>query len=169
MKLVEFYRGEIPNGNGIYIDDILSYTYHQLEGDHEYIQWILPKREASMFHPDIPVLDQRQIVLFNSDHQLKGKVGEVLHKMLDFYGMRLEDGLVRWQESDPENGHKNPKWWLDHFNHNFLRITRMLISLRHLGFANEAIAIYKLLKTERDKYDDVTHEYWEDAAYGPLP
>ena len=159
MKLVQFYRGEIPNANGVFIDDILAYNYSELEGDHEYIQWLLPNARPSMFHPNVPVLDDDQIVLFKSDPDLKSKFASAVCKMLDFYGMEIEDSHLRWQQ--PGN-HKNPKWWLAFFNHNFLRITRMLTCLKLLGYEGLAKAVLQLL--ERENIDGESMGYWQDAV-----
>lgn len=71
MKLVQFYRGKIPNNEGLFIDDILSYGYEQLEVDHAYIQWILPLKERSMFNTEAPLLTDQEIDLFKSDSDLK--------------------------------------------------------------------------------------------------
>lgn len=169
MKLVEFYRGEIPNNEGVFIDDIMAYSYDQLEVDHAYIQWILPLKERSMFNVDAPLLHDDEITLFKADPELQMKVYGVAFKMLDYFGMYLHRGSVGWQEPDPEYGHKDPKWWLRHFNHNFLRMTRMLTSLRYLGFEKLSVAIYECLLSSRDMYGKESYEYWTDAATGPLP
>ena len=169
MKLIQFYRGEIPNNEGVFIDDILSYSYGQLEVDHAYIQWILPLKERSMFNTDAPLLHDNEIVLFTSDPELKEKVTRVAYKMMDYFGMYVHGGKVDWQESDPQHGHKDPKWWLRHFNHNFLRMTRMLTSLRYLGYAELSLEIYQCLLNCRILYGRQSYEYWTEAATGPLP
>lgn len=169
MKLVEFYRGEIPNNEGVFIDEIMTYGYEQLEVDHAYIQWIFPLKERSMFNIEAPLLHDDEIILFKSDPELRGTVSEIICKMLDYFGMYFHRGAVNWQEPDPENGHKDPKWWLRFFNHNFLRMTRMLTSLRHLGFENISLAVYECLLSSREMYGKESYEYWTDAATGPLP
>ena len=171
QTVVGFWRGEFPTESGFYFDDILNFSYEAMESGHDYIQWVLPKREPSMFRSDIPTLKEEEIELFNTDSELKEKVNKMMHKVLDFYGMELKkDGLVVWQKPKEEGGnHNDPKWWIKHFNHNFLRITRMLISLRHLGHENVSKSVFKLLSTEKDKYDESTEWYWSEATYGPLP
>lgn len=168
MKLVEFYRGEIPNNEGVFLEEILSYSYGQFEVDHAYIQWILPLKERSMFNTDAPLLHDDEIALFKSDPALRSKLSEVVQRMLDYFGMYFHRGVVNWQEPDPEHGHKDPKWWLRHFNHNFLRMTRMLTSLRYLGLEDISVAIYNCLLSCRDMYGKESYEYWTDAATGPL-
>lgn len=169
MKLVEFYRGEIPNNEGVFLEQILDYTYGQLEIDHAYVQWIFPLKERSMFNIDAPLLHDEEIILFKTDIELKNKVSEVTQKMLDYFGMCFHHGVVCWQEPDPEYGHKDPKWWLRHFNHNFLRMTRMLSSLRYLGLENVSVAVYECLLSCREMYGNESYNYWTEAALGTLP
>ena len=169
MKLVQFYRGEIPNNEGVFIDEILAYSYGALEDDHAYIQWILPLKERSMFNTDAPLLTDKEIELFAIDPELKTKVYSVAYKMIDFYGMYIHGSKADWQESDDKHGHKDPKWWLRRFNHNFLRITRMLRSLRYLGCPELSEAIYECLMKSRDMFEVSSYEYWTEAVAGPLP
>lgn len=171
MKVIDFWNGEVATETGHYFEDVMGYSYEALESGHDYIQWLLPKREPSMFRSEIPTLTDDEIELFSTDPVLKEKVDRVMHKMLDFYGMVLtHDGLVLWQLPKSEGGNRNnPKWWLGHFNHNYLRITRMLMSFRHLDKTEVAKAVYKLLLTDQDKYGQQTQWYWSEATYGPLP
>jgi hypothetical protein len=87
MKLVEFYRGEIPNNEGVSLEDILAYSYGQFEVDHAYIQWIFPLKERSNFNVEAPLLHDDEIVLFKSDPELRSKLSEVVQRMLDYFGM----------------------------------------------------------------------------------
>lgn len=169
MKLVQFYRGEIPNNEGSFITDIMAYSYYQLEADHAYIQYILPLRERSMFNVEAPILTDDEIILFCSDPELTLKTYSTALKMLDFFGMYLHGTDVGWQEPDPQHGHKDPKWWLRDFNHNFLRMTRMLTSLRYFGYDEISLSTYNCLLESGVYFSKESHEYWTDAATGPLP
>lgn len=168
MRVVQFYRGEIPNNEGLFFDDFMLYGYEQLEADHAYIQWVLPNREPSMFNEDAPLITEEEMILFREDPELKEKAIAVAMKMLDFYGMSLQGEGVGWQTPD-EIGHHDPKWWLRHFNHNFLRVTRMLTSLRYLGLENWSLAMFDNLLESRDMYGETSYNYWSEAATGPLP
>jgi hypothetical protein len=132
VKLIHFYRGEIPNNEGVWLKDIMAYKYGQFECDHAWIQWVFPTKEPSNFNVDAPLLTNDEIILFQSDPVLKEKVFAAILKVLDFYGMEIHDEAVRWQEIET---HESPQWWLESFNHNFLRITRILTSMRYLGYA----------------------------------
>jgi hypothetical protein len=41
-KIVDFYKGKIPDSEGRMIYDIYKYDYSELEGIHNYIQWLFP-------------------------------------------------------------------------------------------------------------------------------
>ena len=58
------------------------------------------------------------------------------------------------------------------YNHNHLRITRIIRSLRVLGLENEAVAFFKALKEQCDDQPDrVSHvsvSFWSKAVSRPL-
>jgi hypothetical protein len=89
-------------------------------------------KEPSMFHPEVPRLTEQEIHLFKSNPELQDKIETAFWKMMDFYGLEydMEQVNLRWQQPGK---HRNPDWWLKHFNHNCLRITRILKSTRYLG------------------------------------
>lgn len=161
MKAVQFYRSEIANNDGTTFEDILAYSYGALEVDHSYIQWLFPLYEPSCFNVLAPVLTTEEQILFSTDPFLRDRVEKAFHKMLDFYGLQYSDEVVSWQVPGK---HENPQWWLEFFNHNMLRITRILMSLRLLGRTDLCMALYKLLLTVRNRVTQNTWDYWNDAA-----
>jgi len=163
--LVEFYRNEQPTPEGLMFADFVNYSYEQFEGDHAWIQWILPTKEASAFNPDVPLLTDEDITLFKSDSKILENYMYAIYRVMDFYGMTIFKGNAMWQEA---GNHKNPKWWLEHFNHNFLRVTRLLLSLRYMGYDNLSQSIFELLKVHREQYQNSVDQYWEPSVYGPL-
>ncbi len=167
MELVNFYRGEIPNDEGVWLKDIMQYKYGEFECDHAWIQWVFPLMEPSNYNVDAPLLTIEEIILFQNDPVLKERVSDAIIKVLDFYGMETnEDGEVVWQA--PGN-HKNPQWWLKEFNHNFLRITRLLISMRYLGYEELSRQVFSNIMIYRDKFEDMSYRFWSEAALGTLP
>ena len=170
MRFIQFYRGEIATDDGDYLNDIIhNWSYERMEGCHSYVQWVFPLMEGSMFHPEVPCLTLDEIKLFRSELELRYKVMDAYVKMLDFYGIEMRSGFtVQFQEPGK---HKNPIWWLKQFNHNFLRITRILKSMRLLGFEYESLSLFKLLTDIRPDWpviSDNSYSYWKDAATGPL-
>jgi hypothetical protein len=76
MKLVQFYRGEIPTEDGDFISDVFSWGPERLEGCHSYIQWLFPLVEGSMFHPEVPCLNQDEMELFRKDPTVQQNLGK---------------------------------------------------------------------------------------------
>lgn len=60
--------------------------------------------------------------------------------------------------------------WVHRFDHNHLRITRIIRSLRVLGLEEEAIAFFQALKSiqEASNISPKSLNYWSRAAFRPL-
>jgi hypothetical protein len=144
----------------------MQYGYEQFEGDHAWIQWILPTKERSAFNVECPLLTDEDIVLFKSDPVLIENYMYAIYRAMDFFGMTVFRGEAVWQEA---GNHKNPKWWLEHFNHNFLRMTRLLLSLRYMGYDRLCRSIFTLLSEYEESHQNSVQQYWGPAAYGPIP
>jgi len=168
--LVSFYRGEIGNDEGYMFEEMMNWDYDKIESCHSHIQWFFPMREKSMFNPDAPALNDEEIELFKADPELRTKVKEAFVKILDFYGFELDEAGEKPQINLQEAGvnHNDPQWWLRRFNHNFLRISRILTSLRYLGFEEYSQLFFSKLLQYREFYDDTTYQHWRLAATGPL-
>jgi hypothetical protein len=166
-RFIQFYLGEVPDSEGRTIHDILTFSLHDLEVVHDYIQWLFPVRERSHFNPKAPLLSDEDIRVFRASEVLKGTLHKAFLKMLEFYGFELHDKQVvrsaNWNQR---------KGWLTPYNHNFLRITRILTSLRLLGLEECAQALYSVLEEVRHEHvariGVETWRFWTDAACQPL-
>jgi hypothetical protein len=166
--LVSFYRGESPDSSGRSLDEIHSWNDDKLEYTHDYIQWLFPLEERSQFNPDAPLLDAAQIQAVRSDDTLKEKLVKSLQVMLAFYGLQCEAKEGAMVVTKSKAFAKRAQNWLSKHNHNYLRITRILTSLRLLGLEAQARAFFNCLEQifqeERDKIGNVTFGYWRRAA-----
>jgi len=158
-KIVDFYREECGNNNGHMLKEILSWSNGALEMDHDYIQWLFPSNEQSNFNCDAPTLTQEEAAIFQADPSLKEKVRESFQRILKFFEFDGEETIKPTQEVP---------LWLQAFNHNMLRATRVIKSLRLLGLDAEAAAFYKCLEGFKDRVSGNTFEYWRAAAQDPL-
>jgi hypothetical protein len=96
---------------------------------HDYIQWIFPLPERSGASPWAPVLDAATIAAIRNDAEMQGRLRAAFERMLAFYGFALEgDAVVEGPRFVAASRN-----WLHAGNHNHLRLTRMLRSLRVLG------------------------------------
>jgi hypothetical protein len=138
--LIAFYRGLAPDSQGRRIDEIWSWDHRRLEMVHDYIQWLFPLPEPSRFNPDAPLLSAADSTVFRGDPALQDRVRKSLDLMLDFLGLSRAGSVIA----------RGPGFarahWLEPLNHNHLRLTRMLLFLRHAGLEAEARALLACLE-----------------------
>jgi hypothetical protein len=164
-QLLDFYRLQAPDLEGRMLSDIWSWSDNELEQCHDFIQWMFPLDEPSSVNADAPLVTQEDQASFRSDFVLRNAYQRSLKRFLQFLGLGIAaDGSVgRAINFDS----KEAVW--KYTNHNCLRITRLLKSLRLLGFESEAAAVWKCLKVMHEDGGFVsqnTFEYWIDAAEG---
>lgn len=168
-RIVDFYRDEIGNTNGNRRLEILGWSDGALEMDHDYIQWLFPSNEASNFNCDAPTLTQEEAAIFQADPELQEKVRESFVRILKFFEFELSERLVDdrgWQYGVKPK--QEIPLWLRAFNHNMLRATRVIKSLRLCGLNQEAAAFFKCLEGFQNCVSGNTFEYWRAAAQDPL-
>mmetsp|Transcript_17854 Transcript_17854/g.19885 ORF Transcript_17854/g.19885 Transcript_17854/m.19885 type:complete len:253 (+) Transcript_17854:1-759(+) len=133
-----FYKGLIkshPDGETVDVMHTKWFgNYELLEKHHSYIQWLFPLREKGG-NKHVNILQLHEIEAIKADPEAKNRLLKSYQMMLDFFGMRFKAGTTVGEiERNPSNWSSryrelNIKW-----NHNFLRITRMLKSLGEFGF-----------------------------------
>jgi Opioid growth factor receptor (OGFr) conserved region len=167
-KLVSFYRGDGRDHRGRMLSHIRQYAFDDLERHHDYIQWLFPLPEPSGANAAAPLLSTEDIAAFESDDSLRQALLQSFELMLDFYGLELvvagsDAEVVRSPAFDDRRA-----LWLTGGNHNFLRISRILRSLRLLGLGRYASAFLKCLEgiygEEAGIIGDTTMGYWRRAV-----
>ena len=140
-ELLSFYRGVAPDCEGRRLVDILAWDDDRLERIHDYIQWLFPLPEASRFNLNAPLLTPEDIKAFRSDSFLLNQVRGVLERLLTFLGLRLSKaGVSRGDQFSVLS-----RRWLQPLSHNHLRMTRIILFLRHIGLDQEASDFYACL------------------------
>jgi hypothetical protein len=162
-RIVSFYTGASPDSHGRTIDTIWSFDDDRLEGVHNYIQLLFPLQTPSQF-VNAPLLDQWTIRAFHDRTDLRDRLLTSFDVMLRFYGLRREgDRVVRAADFEPKAAN-----WLTPYNHNYLRITRILISLKALGLGVWSRAFFDCLDSIYEEHPDAigleTYRYWQDAV-----
>jgi hypothetical protein len=167
--ILAFYQGQSPDSEGRMIETIWSWDYKRLEDTHDYIQWLFPLKQKSGFNRKAPVLNDEIIQAFKTSDQLKQNLRNSLQVMLRFYGLQcseINNTNIEIIRSDEYQDRKLN--WLNPRNHNYLRITRILTSLRILGLENYAQAFFNRLSQiyleEGQAIGNETYAYWERAA-----
>jgi hypothetical protein len=171
-QILKFYKEETPNNSGLYYKDILMLPDKDLENNHRYIQWLFPLKERSKAVPNAPILDEEDILAFKEDAVLKDKLIEAMVRMMHFYGFYFIPTVEDPDELDVlgilgiQDPNKLRKWVTPH-NHNFLRLSRILQSLRLLGCKKMSEKLYDLLceiyKTHERSIGKVTKQFWDES------
>jgi hypothetical protein len=170
-RLTRFFAGGADD-DGRTFDEILGWDDARLEMVHDYIQWIFPLPERSGANPWAPVLDAGTIAAIRNGAEMQGRLRAAFERMLVFYGFALEgDAVVQGPRFAIASRN-----WLHAANHNHLRLTRMLRSLRVLGLEREAAGFWEALRAlyERENgsgrrtITPETFAFWEQASTSPV-
>jgi hypothetical protein len=167
-QLTNFYRNEGVDSEGRTIVDILTMPSDQWEGCHDFVQWVFPLPEPSQFNADAPLLTDEDRKIFQEDPIIRHNVGCCWAKFLDFLGLDEQhtgDSLVVLESHFLD---KQRRFW-GPFNHNHLRITRVLRFMTLVGFQPQAKALYDFLdsasyiKWKHSTIPQSCFEYWTAA------
>lgn len=141
MEIVGFLEGKTPDHRGRILAMILQQTDHQAETTHDYIQWLFPLDEPSRSVMGAPVLNELDI----EDIRQSELAQQNLVKSASWFLGFLE-----------RNDH-----WITKYDHNHLRITRVIKSLRLLA-SNEAADEFrdKMLRLAGDKLNLIDQKAW---------
>ena len=146
------------------LDQALVWSDEMLESTHDYVQWWFPMTVPSAFNDHAPVASRAEFEELQDDERVRAGVERAMHRMLRFYGLRLEASGVIKKTDDWDRRSQN---WAFRQNHNDLRITRILKSLCLLGHRAHAEALLAVLeeitKEERDQSGQVPLRFWREA------
>ncbi|KAK8085450.1 hypothetical protein PG997_006721 [Apiospora hydei] len=181
QRLVDFYD---PSVMGTDVGDrtlsqILAWRDTRLESQHDYIQILFPLPEGSLFNEYSPVVDEEAFLYLRHDANagFKRTMRRALARMLSFYGFDItwdQDAAGQWAvavTAKPSAEQDHFPRWVRRMDHNHLRITRILRSLRVLGLEDEARAFFAALCWTFDAYrriGDGSMKFWRRAMELPL-
>lgn len=166
--IIRFYSGTGSTPDGYTLSEIWGWNRENLEYVHTYIQWLFPMRERSNFNPSAPTLDDGTIQEFTTSPQLQENLIKSFQLMLDFYGFEMSGDKGDIKVTRSSNFELISPYWLNPYNHNLLRITRILNSLRTLGCGEYAkaflLCLHELYKQYHDEIGENTMNYWNNAV-----
>lgn len=161
--LVGFYRDGAQDDAGRTLAQIVAWPDDRLESVHDFIQWMFPLPERSGANPAAPVLDRATIDAFHTTPAMRERLRQSFERMLRFYGLQWKENVV---ERAP-NFAARAQNWLWPMNHNHLRLTRILRSLRVLGLEAESAALFAALDAIYHEFSgritERTHAFWRDT------
>lgn len=188
--ILDFYRDECswdrkkapihPSGY-THFEIVRNWSDDKWEFAHDYIQWLFPLKEPSNFNPDAPLLTDEDIVIFKADPELREAVFQSFHRFLKFLGLicRFDQTTKKWVTKKIQAGltgigeefltkeevAKKQGLWAE-ANHNWMRITRCLTSLRLLGHEEASASLFAALCEIYDENNGVTQntfDYWSQT------
>jgi hypothetical protein len=146
MVLMSFLSGETPDFAGRYLADIWEFDDDQVEATHDFIQLVFPLLEPSRSSFHGVHLSQEEVDVIKKLPHITRNLKNSAHWFLGFLK-------------------RNPAW-KGRFNHNQLRITRAIRSLRVLVSDHEAdkfrSEIMELVGAN-DLINEEALEYWRNA------
>ena len=145
--LCDFLEGIGIDHKGRRLDNVLSFDDIKAEQTHDFIQWLFPLDEVSRAVSGAPVLSQSDIQLIHTNSDAQANIRRSASWFLGFL--------------------KRSNHWRTKYNHNHLRITRVVKSLRLLIDDKEAdefkASVFDLLGDDLHLIDDKAVEFWEGA------
>lgn len=160
-EFIDFYRGW-EEYNNYSIKSIFEMTKKELKENYDYIQLLFPYNKENKHFPNAPILSKQDINIIKMDKYCQQTLTQSFNFMMIYFGFkRIEFRLIFTKERYR---------WLDN-NFDFIRITRILESLRLLGRYDEcfmffvALSIINKIKENAEKIGN-NFEYWV-KAYNP--
>ena len=147
MEIVGFLEGKTPDHRGRILAVVLQQTDHQAETTHDYIQCLFPLDEPSRSVMGTPVLNELDIE-------------DIRHSELA--QQNLVKSAIWFLGFLERNDH-----WITKYDHNHLRITRVIKSLRLLASDEVADEFRdKMLRLAGDKLnliDQKAQGFWDSS------
>jgi len=152
--IIQFLSGKHCDFNGRVYEDILFYDDDEMEKCHDHIQWIFPLHEKSNHATNYPIINKEIVEECKKIPEICENISSAIRRMESFYGF---DSVDREKQ----------KIWCKDFDHNLLRITRIIRSSRIFGLEDEADDFYLSSKDAGDYFSicDFSKEYWKKARY----
>ena len=145
MSLVDFLNGTGPDHQGRYLRDIWDFDDKAIEQTHDFIQWMFPLTEKSMSVPGVPTLSAEDVEAIRASEVARSNLEKSAQWYLGF--------LKR-------NDH-----WIRSYDHNHLRITRAIKSLRLLvdnsSANNLREQVFACAANRLDKISLEAKTFWE--------
>jgi len=165
LNLLAFYRGDEKDSQGRSFEEMLGWSDEEWEACHDYIQLLFPTRRASNYNEDAPLLTDDDIEVWKADPILKENLRRAFYRWLGFLGLEQGDDYIAFKKDLTD--FQTDLW--EGFNHNYLRITRVLDCLMTVGLTTEASEFYEFLKTRLNKgVTENTFRYWTEAVEGNI-
>uniref|UniRef100_A0A7S4QTN3 Opioid growth factor receptor (OGFr) conserved domain-containing protein n=1 Tax=Alexandrium monilatum TaxID=311494 RepID=A0A7S4QTN3_9DINO len=151
--LLPFFRGVGTDSQGRRLAEIRAFSFEEMERVHDYVQWMFPTDEPSMFNLRAPLLTPELQRAFAGDEALRRELRLNFVRFCQFLGLEVQggEGEVRVAVG-PHFQERVPDCWSSMFggNHNWLRISRVLQCLGLCSLPAEQRALMACLEEVLD-------------------
>lgn len=146
-QILDFYCDRGTDGSGRTFNQVLALSDDEFEQCHDFIQYLFGSTEPSRAQPQSPVLTDTDIEEFRDNPILQIRMLQAMVRAMEFYS-----GTNRW---------------LRPYDHNHLRITRILKFLMLVGHEKQAkdFLTWVLERTENVAIPEHTEQFWILAVY----
>lgn len=149
--VVAFYASGGMDHRGRTLRYVLAQDDDWWEREHDFIQWVFPTPERSMYNAHAPSLKPADADAMRANATVLENLQLALQRARRFWGL---DG-------------RGPMRWVRKGDHNHLRLTRALKSLDALGLTREARQLQEeLLAVAAAHQDEISLEtarFWREA------
>lgn len=161
-EIIDFYTNK-PTKSKHTLNEILSQRDDWLEACHDHVQWLFPIHTLSHFNENAPIITKEIAAEFVSNSEAMANFDKAILRMLSFLAIDYKAGVLSFADN-----YDFQKYTWNEFNHNSLRITRMLTSMSILGRQDLAIRVYSFLFSTLMNRGDRSRSlnYWADALNG---
>lgn len=149
--ILSYFLGTGTDAAGRTLSQVMAKDDSWYERSHDFVQWMLPTRKRSKYDPGAPVLTDDDVRAFHARRDVRETYSFAVDRVKKF----LELDKMR------------PKW-VRAKDHNHKRISRLIESLRDLGFQERAERVLEqVLRVDGlnpDVIDRESVEYWRKAS-----
>ena len=149
-ELDRYLAGRGTDARGRTASDVIALSDRELERSHDWVQWLFPLPTQSSAVPDAPILSKADLAAIKADATALATLQRAVDRMIVFYD--------------------STDHWLQRFDHNHLRITRILQSVRLLLGQSSAQVLYDRLMARHDSagapVNSNSLRYWRNALQG---
>lgn len=146
-RIHDFLRRQGRDGSGRSLAEVVGFDDGRIEAVHDFIQWLFPLAETSRAVAGSPALDETQAPAIRADPQALAGFRAGLQRMARF--------------------HAETDGWLNGFDHNHLRITRIVTATRNLLGQVEAETFHRAVVSRNAAAGSPVNReslrYWEQA------
>jgi len=153
-EIISFLRGLSKDYKGRSYDDLVNQNDIDMEKCHDAIQYMFCLHEFSRYAHTCPIISPE---IVNEAVQYQDVIDNILKAK-----ERMEKFLAIGKYEDRDKQRK----WCRNYNHNLLRVTRVIRCLRLFGLKEAALDFYEKVKPVGEHFgiSDFTLRKW-DSAY----